>query len=359
MASKYQNSYRRYYGRRGGGGSPVLKILLVVLAILVAAGLFFRFALDGRIERTEHGLRFVLPDSDPQVSQPAEPTSTPSLIIVEPSPTPTVSPEPEPEAEAVRAVEVTAAQLTDGTALQTVLDAGGNTMVVSMKNSYGRLQWQSQVGLADELAVSAGDGSIAQAVAQLAGSGQVRLVARVSCFRDQALVRGQIGGPLMTRGGNVWYDQSGLCWVSAADETVRAYLAALCRELADMGFDEILLEHAGYPDAGEVHVLAECERFPADRSAAPEQFLAQVREALEGTDTALGVYTTAEAVTGENSGSGITAELLARYADRVWLSVSAESPDPAAALSAAGVEGPGRLVTVGDQAADSWAIFNN
>lgn len=359
MASKYQNSYRRYYGRRGGGGSPILKILLVVLAILVAAGLFFRFALDGRIERTEHGLRFVLPGSGPQASQPAEPTSTPSLIIVEPSPSPSPSPEPEPAAEAVKAVEVTAAQLTDGTALRSVLDAGGNTMVISMKNSYGRLQWQSQVGLAHQLGASAGDDGIAQAVAQLAGSGQVRLVARVSCFRDQALVRAQIGGPLMTRGGNVWYDQNGLCWVSPTDDTVCSYLAALCGELADMGFDEILLECAGYPDAGEVHVLAESERFPADRSAAPEQFLARIRQALEGTDVAVSVLTTAEAVTGENAGSGITAGLLARYADRVWLSAPAEGQDPAAALSAAGVEGAGRLVIVGDQSADSWAIFSN
>ena len=358
MASKYQNSYHRYYGR--SRGSLILKIILVLLALLVAAALVFRFVLGGRIERTEYGLRLVLPGSTAQPSESPQPTESEPLIVIEPSDEPTPTPEPTPEPLAgVKAVEVTADQLRAGTALQAVQDAGGDTLVVTMKGRAGRLLWRSQVGLAADLGVNAADDSVAEAIAALAESGQVRLVARVSCFRDQALVRAKLGGPLMTRGGNVWYDQSGLCWVSPTDSTVRSYLAALCAELADLGFDEILLESPAFPDAGEVHVLAENDRFPADKTAPAEQFLTEVRAALEGKDVTLSVLTTAEAVLGTNTGSGITAELLARCADRAWLPAPAEGQDPAAALEAAGLTGAGSLVLVGDQTAASWADLNN
>lgn len=356
MAGRVRNSYHRYYGR--SRGSLVLKVVLILLALLVAAALVFLFVLDGRIERTDNGLRLMLPGSAdyPSEPQPSQPGEDPIIIIQDPEPTPTPSePEESNDLEPLRAVEVTAAQLLDGTAAQTVADAGGNAAVVTVKNAYGRLSWQSGVGLAAELGVNAQDDRVAQAVAELAGTGGLRLVARVSCFRDQALVRGKVGGPLMTRGGNVWYDQQGLCWVSAADSTVRSYLAALCTELAGMGFDEILLECAGFPDAGEVHVLAESDLCPADRAGPAAQFLQEVRTALAQQEVTLSVLTTAEAVTGENAGSGITAAALAQYADRVWLAPAALAEDPVQALQEAGLEGAGRVVLLDDAAADSWA----
>ena len=358
MASKYKNSYHRYYGR--SRGSLILKIILVLLALLVVAALVFRFVFGGRIERTEYGLRLVLPGSTAQPSESPQPTESDPILIIEPSDEPTQTPEPSAEPlRGVKAVEVTADQLRAGTALQAVRDAGGDTLVVTMKGRTGRLLWQSHVGLAADLGVNAADDGVAQAVAALAESGEVRLVARVNCFRDQALVRARLGGPLMTRGGNVWYDQAGLCWVSATDSTVRSYLAALCAELADMGFDEILLESPAFPDAGEVHVLAEGDRFPADKTAPAEQFLSEVCTALEGKNVTLSVLTTAEAVLGANTGSGVTAELLASCVDRAWMPAPAAGQDPAAALEAAGLAGEGRLVLVGDRTAASWADLNN
>ncbi len=44
--------------------------------------------------------------------------------------------------------------------------------------------------------------------------------------------------------------RSGQTWLDPTQETVQAYLIGLCRELADLGFDEILLTHCAYPTQG-------------------------------------------------------------------------------------------------------------
>ena len=347
MAGRRDHRYHEYRGRRGGGASGVLKGVVIVLAVLLAAALIFTLFLGKYVEYTDEGVRLNFPwgqgqSEAPEISEP--PLASDTLVVVTPEPTFTPEPTPEP-VFVLTAVEVTAAQLADGSAADAVKEAGGNCLVVEMKNEYGRLNWPSEVKNTVGLPTSVAD-KAADELKKLAEQGGLYLVARVNCFRDQTLANAGRGGPLLTYGGKVWYDRTGLRWVSPASEDVCAYLTALCTELAELGFDEVLLECAGYPYYGEVHVLATDELRPEELSQPVEAFWREVKTVLAARDVRLSFLVTGEMITGEDGYSGITASLLARYAERVWTPFG--ETEYAALLEQAGMDGAAeRLVLIG------------
>ena len=222
------------------------------------------------------------------------------------------------------------------------------------------------ITLSDGSTVSTVDGVVgdparrAQAVSALAQEDGLHLVARISCFRDQALAGAGVGGPLMTQGGNVWYDASGYRWVSPVSQQVRDYLVQLCVELAQMGFDEILLESAGFPDLGETHVLATSENRPEDLTGPVAQFLEELSGALADTDAALSVLASQETALGTDELTGITPELLAEYAHRVWTGLPEEGVSVLVApLERAGMDqAEQRIVSLGGPREEgSWTTL--
>lgn len=345
MAGRNQKKYREYRGRRSGSAS-VMKVIVVILAILLAAALLFTLFLGKYVEYTDEGVRLRLPWGQEQPEESEEPIHSDTLVVETPEPTAQPTAEPAPEAAPVlTAVEVTAAQLANGTAADAVKQAGGNCLVVEMKNEYGRVNWPTKVKNTIGLPTSVADAA-AKELKELAESGELYLVARVNCFRDQTLANAGRGGPLLTYGGKVWYDRDGMRWVSPASDDVRTYLTALCTELAELGFDEVLLEGAGYPYYGEVHALATDDLRPEELSQPVEAFWREVRTALAARDVKLSFLVTGDMITGADEYSGINPSVLARYAERVW--TKAGEADYAALLTEAGMEfAAERLVYIG------------
>ena len=98
----------------------------------------------------------------------------------------------------------------------------------------------------------------------------------------------------------------------------RQYVVGVCRELAALGFDEILLDNWAFPTDGELGWIKADANYPADgRTAALEVFLEEVRAGLaEFPEVKVSLVTTASAAAGGAVESGQTAALLER-ADRV------------------------------------------
>ena len=358
MGRKNQYGYQEYRGRGGGRGRMVLLFIIALLAVLLAAGTAFYLLVD--IEYPPNGMVIHWPWAQESETPPpptAPPPELPSVAVevVEPSPTPepTPTPTPEPTYNPIAAVTVTTAQLRDGSAAQAVAAAGGNALVVEMKGIKGRLAWQSQAELAATLWANAADDRTAQAVRELAENTELYLVARVQCFRDPLMASSWVG-TLMARGGNLWHDAQGVGWSSPASRDAVDYLSQLCLELAEMGFDEILLDSAGYPDFGEVNVLATGDNRPEDRTVPVAAFWARLSEELAEKGTALSVQTTEDALRGDNAFSGATAANLARYAARVWLPAPVKGSDYAAILSNVGLDNAAARIVVKNAASGSW-----
>lgn len=354
--------YQEYRGRGGGGRSSVLIFIIVLLAVLLIAGVVFMIVMGDYITYTRDGMEIHWPwlpqesSAPPVFSDPVVIESDDMVVTVEPTPEPTPTPAPEPVYDPLAAVTVTVGQLQNGTAAQAVTGAGGSALVVEMKAADGKLAWQSQTELAASLNANAADNSAADAIRELAQNGNLYLVARVHCFKDQNLVNAGIG-TLLTPWGNVWYDFYGARWSSPANRQAADYLSALCLDLADMGFDEILLDDAGYPWQGEVNVLATDDSRPEDRTVPVAAFLQRIAGELKEKDVRLSVYVYEELLTDEEVYSGLTASVLAQNAGRVWLDSRTSREHYESVLSAAGLDNlTARVVVPADAAAEggSW-----
>ena len=176
------------------------------------------------------------------------------------------------------------------------------------------------------------------------------------CVHDKSMA-------LKTESGNLWYDTYGMPWLSPANEGARQYLTQLCLELAEMGFDEILLDRGGFPPKGKVSAIARGDNYPDEgRDQVVSRWFAQLDEALEETGVRLSVRVSGSELKQEAGNSGWTAEALA-WADRVWLSEGADAEEAVRLLESAGMDDPAaHLVQIFSQVPEdrsgSWALLD-
>lgn len=344
-----QNRYSGYRGRRTA--NDLLKRIALVLAVLVALVLGGLFLGQDYIVFTDNGLRLDLPFFRPQAQEPLVPGSV--SVVVRPKEAEDKEPEdrqpedqPAVPEEAMAAVELPVSALQDGTAAQRLEEAGANSLILGMKDREGRLAWRSQQELAVHSGVPMGTGESNEAL-RLWNEGEVYTVARVCCFRDNTLPYQRNEVALRAGYGN-WRDELGLRWLNPDSQTARTYLADLCEELAQLGFDEILLECCQFPCRGNLEAIVPDGSF-ADGGfeAVMAGFLSQLGERLEPYGTVLSLRADREALTDGAAGSGLTAAALESGLCRIWMEEDGREPSPAALLSRAGLsEAEGRLVAL-------------
>ena len=183
--------------------------------------------------------------------------------------------------------------------------AGKDGVMVTMKEADGSLAWVSALPLAADCGASFALPSRNEAIRAMNGTEGLYTVARVSCLRDDALGRARPDLTLKRPSGAPWRDEDGGWWLDPADREVLACCIGLCRELADLGFDEILLTDCRYPPGG---APAETEA----RQRTLEDFCRRLQGALAAYPAVLSVQGAAEA------DSGQTPALLASFSGRVW-----------------------------------------
>lgn len=166
--------------------------------------------------------------------------------------------------------------------------------------------------LAVESGASWGDPARNQRLRALNERGELHTVAEISCLRDQVLIQNDPALSLRRVSGSPWRDGAGYGWLDPAERRVEAYLIGVCRELADLGFDEIVLTHCAYPTEGAV----ECLRPLGDKTGALEKLLRQLQGAVADWETEISLRACADADEPDST-SGQSEALLAVGA-RVW-----------------------------------------
>ena len=181
-----------------------------------------------------------------------------------------------------------------------------------MKTADGALGYVSALPLAADAGASSGDPDRNEALRALNDTPGLYTVAQVSCLRDSALVREEPGLSLHRVSGSPWLDESRRGWLDPAQPQVQSYLIGLCRELAQLGFDEILLTDCGFPTQGDLDSLRAVE----EKEETLETFCRQLQGALADTPVTLSVMGQRDSVTADPV-SGQTTALLATFG-RVW-----------------------------------------
>lgn len=309
-----------YRGRRTV--TDILRLIAIVLAVavvLVVAGLFF---LQQYIVYTDEGPKLQLPSLFQREEGPDGSVSVPepgSLSIIEDEPSGSQSEPDQGQAEAAGlALQLSVSEVVNGTAAARLEEAGADTLILEVKDQLGRLSWYSGQAIAQWSGVNgqqaAGDALKAW------NQGDVYTVARVHCFQDDMVPYYNNNLALRWAGYDWnWRDDLGLRWTSPALGEVRAYNAALCGELAAMGFDEIVLEECYFPIQGGLENIRRGESYEPSRFTAHlEDFLTQARQAVEPYGAKISLRVGQDTLTGAESASGMTVQLLERYAYRVW-----------------------------------------
>ena len=194
---------------------------------------------------------------------------------------------------------------------QTLAD-GYDGVILPMKTADGALGYVSALPLAADAGASSGDPDRNEVLRALNDTPGLYTVAQVSCLRDSALVREEPGLSRHRVSGSPWLDESRQGWLDPAQPQVQSYLIGLCRELAQLGFDEILLTDCGFPTQGDLDSLRAVE----EKEETLETFCRQLQGALADTPVTLSVMGQRDSVTADPV-SGQTTALLATFG-RVW-----------------------------------------
>lgn len=330
----------RTYGYDTYRGRSKTRTFLTVVAVLLAIVLvlavgFFLFA-QRYIVYTDDGqahleLPFLQKDTP---TPPAAPAQSQGIVIITPTPAPTPTPDP-----TVKAVWLLRESITDGTVDEQVEEAGGNAVVFNMKADDGTLGYVSDLPQAIAFGASDAKTGLNDDIRAIT-AGELYTVARVSCFKDNKAPRMDNSLAIKTNSGYNWQDPEGRRWMNVTVPEAREYVIGVCRELAGLGFDEILLENSGYPTEGNLHYIKKGTAYDTANLTDPvAEFYEEIAKAMEEyPGVKLSFSAGAGVLSGEGDLSGQTPELLGQYAQRLYVPAPEKAGGYAAALARTGLE---------------------
>lgn len=333
--------YRSYHGR----GSTGKTVLIVVLCVVLLAAVGFLIMQRYAVYSADGTIHFALPWREEKPSEPDAP-AVPDAS----------APEGGMEVVIEQPVEAAPVELHARELDESVLRGSAegvlaslpeeiNAVAVRVKNVKGELLYDSKLTEAIDAGAVKG-GSISRAAIGELTASEHYTIARVTATHDSIYSFAHMadaGILQLNHKGYIWYDPDSTFYLAPEKEAARAYLAAIARECAELGFDELLFDSFGYPPGGRLSNIDESART-VTKSEALTQFAAALRESVADFDVKLSVQLDAATVlAGENEKTGQSLALLAEQFDRVYVETTAEELP---ALAAAMATCPAELVPI-------------
>ena len=309
MATKGYNQYRG----RGRGGKKLLVLLLLLILLGACAFLFLQRYIvyhdDGSIsielpfgDKTpaDEGNKI---DVDIQREDPAQ-ESTPDDPQTDPDPQPLVL-------RALHARELGYSCLYSDPTSQL---QGWEAVVVNVKRYDGSIAYYTGI----ELPANVLRGSeITATHLQTIASSDCYTVARMSVLCDNAFALAVPSASIRYTQGGQWIDNYNRFWLDPTSEQVIEHICALAKECAELGFDEILLDHLRYPIEGSLSQTT--VSATTGRAEAITALVARVREAV-GPQIAISVILPGSIGTDYSfEVSGLTPQVLTESFDRIYV----------------------------------------
>lgn len=305
--------YRNYRGRASKG-----KAVLAVFLVLVILAALSALAMQRYIAYDENGSPFFRLPERQREEDPAEPPEDLPPVEIrpeDPGDLEVVVPEPE-KPPAFRAYSLPVVPLTGAVweAARAEMGDAYNAVAVTLKAPGGAVYYAS--GTAPKEALKTVQGTT-DTLALITGDQEVYAIARLSCLPDKFapyMNNKPMGMKNKTTGK--MFRADGTTWLDPAQTASREYLCGLVREIAEMGFDEILLTDAGYPTQGDLSALNYGSE-PMDKNLAA--LWASFREILAPYGVKLSMEVPETVISdGQEPASGLVLGQVVRYADRVY-----------------------------------------
>lgn len=249
-------------------------VLLVILLVLLAAWACWVLWLQRFVVYTRNGVVFDFESSTVHLASqpPPEPTATvvtfPVEIIYDDNPADAVT----GGLHSLSGYYVdTDALLEDFHGVRAALEQlePGTAVLLDVKSKFGNFYYSTSLAhapLSDSIDAAAMD----ELITWLSQS-ELYVVARVPAFRDSAFAQANQTAGLALASGALWTDADKCYWLDPANDTVLTNLSQICRELRDLGFDEVVFSDFRFPDSGSIVYNA---------SASKEQIILQAAQQL-------------------------------------------------------------------------------
>lgn len=126
-----------------------------------------------------------------------------------------------------------------------------NALVIDVKDVTGELMYDSDVQLAQQIGANTGYISDLEGMVENLESRGIYTIARLPVFEDDLLPRQRPDLAVTdTATGSPWVNFSNVAWANPHSREVWKYNAAIAREVAEAGFDEIQFDYVRFPSDG-------------------------------------------------------------------------------------------------------------
>jgi hypothetical protein len=128
-------------------------------------------------------------------------------------------------------------------------NTGLNTMVIDVKDDEGRVTYDSELPLVNEIQ-SDKNATIKDlaSVVQTLKEKNIYTIARIVVFKDPYLAKKKSEWAIKSKNKTLWKDKSGIMWVDPHRQEVWDYSISIAQEVAKLGFDEIQWDYVRFPD---------------------------------------------------------------------------------------------------------------
>jgi|LSQX01.1.fsa_nt_gb hypothetical protein len=322
--------YRSYRGRRTRRGK--IPIVFAALFLLIALGLLYLSLSDSLVFSSE-GILFKNPFANKEKDEPTPsplPSQLPGLIIESPSPskTPEPSPTPTPKHETV----INAAylpSLSDPVAIAGIIQLSENgtinAVVIDMKHDDGTLSYSSANQYAEQAGANPSEDYSVTALKELRDSG-LYLIARVSAFKDNLVPRKIQSLSVKVQSGVIWLDRDYHGWMNPYLQEAQDYVTDISLELADLGFDEVLLENFCYPTIGRPQLIAYGEHDSVPKTDTISSFTEHLSALLREKNALLSISLSSDTVIeGADTALGHDVASLYEVSDRIYVNIGTDA----------------------------------
>lgn len=128
-----------------------------------------------------------------------------------------------------------------------------NAVVIDIKDSTGRISFQIDDPLIQEIGSSENRIKSIRALTQLLHSKNIYIIGRISVFQDPYLTKLKPEWAIKKiSDGEIWKDKKGLSFLDPTNKNVHDYVLSIALNSYKLGFDEINLDYIRYPSDGNM-----------------------------------------------------------------------------------------------------------
>ncbi len=339
--------YSSYRGR--GPKWKILLAILLVLVIAVAASVIYlqQFLVYGADGSRQIRLPWQTEEKAPPPDGEGEaPENQPDVDVV--------VQEPEDQGpKETAAFSLPAQALTQALWQETEKPSGANAVAVRLKTSNGTVYFNAANAVSGAVETEM---DTAAALAAVTAQEGLHTIASVACLQDFKAANADVEGRgLKNTGGYIFYDGNNSLWLDPAKPGTREYVCALAKEIAELGFDELLLTDFSYPTVGKINKIHYNTDVPLANNL--DLLLSDLNTALESYDILLSVEVPEAVIAeGPDTVAGLDLNRLASRVDRVYAVTTPEKAETLSNLVAQAAGAEGKTEFVPELTADSPAL---